>query len=60
MVGRTQSVPEFGPVHTCDSLFLYCSYYEGHTIQQITFPIRVFKLLGVDTIIGITISITLD
>ncbi|KAL2837327.1 nucleoside phosphorylase domain-containing protein [Aspergillus pseudodeflectus] len=26
-------------------------YYEGHGIDQVTFPIRVFKLLGVDTVI---------
>ncbi|PWY71500.1 inosine guanosine and [Aspergillus sclerotioniger CBS 115572] len=26
-------------------------YYEGHSIDHVTFPIRVFKLLGVDTII---------
>ncbi|KAA8643179.1 purine-nucleoside phosphorylase [Aspergillus tanneri] len=26
-------------------------YYEGHTIDKVTFPIRVFKLLGVDTIV---------
>ncbi len=36
-----------------------CSYYEGHTMQTITFPIRVLKLLGVDTIIGITICLAL-
>ena len=28
------------------------SYYEGHSMQSITFPVRVLKLLGVDTIIG--------
>ncbi|PYH98930.1 inosine guanosine and [Aspergillus ellipticus CBS 707.79] len=26
-------------------------YYEGHSIDEVTFPIRVFKLLGIDTII---------
>ncbi|CAL5868842.1 uncharacterized protein PFLUO_LOCUS3069 [Penicillium psychrofluorescens] len=26
-------------------------YYEGHAIDQVTFPVRVFKLLGVDTIV---------
>lgn len=27
-------------------------YYEGHSIQSITFPIRLMKRLGVDTVIG--------
>ena len=28
------------------------SYYEGHSFQNITFPVRVLKLLGVDTLIS--------
>lgn len=28
------------------------SFYEGHSINKITFPIRVLKLLGIDTLIG--------
>ena len=27
------------------------SYYEGHSINKVTFPVRVLKLLGIDTII---------
>ena len=29
-----------------------CSYYEGHSIRDITFYVRLLKLLGVDTLIG--------
>lgn len=28
------------------------SYYEGHSIQDTTFYVRLLKLLGVDTMIG--------
>lgn len=28
------------------------SFYEGHAIDHITLPVRIFKLLGVETMIG--------
>lgn len=36
------------------------SYYEGHSIDSITFPIRVLKLLGVESIIGIVHAVGYD
>jgi purine-nucleoside phosphorylase len=33
------------------SLISY-SFYEGHSIQSVVFPVRVLKLLGVETLIG--------
>ena len=29
-----------------------CSFYEGYSIRDITFPVRVLKLLGIHTLIG--------
>lgn len=50
MVGRTQSVTHCNaPVQEAKCL---SSFYEGYSIDAITFPIRVFKLLGINTLIG--------
>lgn len=35
------------------------SYYEGNSIKEITFPIRLLKRLGVHTIIGPTLQFIL-
>ena len=32
------------------------SFYEGHSITAVTFPVRVLKLLGVETIVGKSLS----
>jgi purine nucleoside phosphorylase len=32
-----------------------CSFYEGHSMDAATFATRVCKLLGVETIIGMSI-----
>jgi purine-nucleoside phosphorylase len=34
-------------------------FYEGHSMQQITFPIRVFHLLGIKTLIGLNLFFAL-
>ena len=28
------------------------SFYEGHSMQKVTLPVRIFKLLGVETVVG--------
>ena len=44
VIGKVDSVPVLamqGRVH----------YYEGYSLEEVTFPIRTFKLLGIDTLI---------
>lgn len=43
-----------------NTYFDWVSYYEGHSIQSITLPVRILKRLGVDIIIGITACLPLD
>ena len=50
MVGRAQSVDH--ALITAEEVLIGFSYYEGHSIQEITFPIRLMKLLGVNSVIG--------
>lgn len=38
-------------------LIFISSYYEGHSIRDITFPVRLLHRLGVKTIIGATVSL---
>ena len=43
-----------------EDLILYLeSYYEGNSVKEITFPIRLLKRLGVHTIIGPTLQFIL-
>src|SRR6185436_10155873 len=44
VIGKVEGVPVLamqGRVH----------YYEGYTLEEVTFPIRTFKLLGIETLI---------
>lgn len=50
MVGRIQSVFP-GSILPVSGLMSFYSYYEGHSMEDVTFPVRVLKLLGVETII---------
>ena len=50
MVGRVQSAGETRRHKV--RLLTKASYYEGHSIQEITFPIRLMKRLGVNTVVG--------
>jgi purine-nucleoside phosphorylase len=57
IVGKIESVPVLamqGRVH----------YYEGYTLEEVTFPVRTFKLLGIKTLVltnaagGINVGLT--
>src|SRR5258705_3753096 len=59
VVGKVDQVPILamqGRVH----------YYEGYTLEEVTFPIRTFKLLGIETLIltnaagGVDVQLTRD
>ena len=54
MIGRVQFVITCSGPSVCKVGSFWCSssFYEGHSIQSITFPIRLMKRLGVDTVIG--------
>ena len=54
MVGRAQSVNTILQTshYNVRSFCSSSSYYEGHSIQGVTFPMRLMKRLGVDTVIG--------
>ena len=54
MIGRIQFVIIYSRGSLCKVGSLQCSssFYEGYSIQSITFPVRVMKRLGVETIIG--------
>lgn len=54
MVGRVQSV-SIALLTVQETLLTFSaksSYYEGHEMRDLTFPIRVLKRLGIDTLIG--------
>ena len=52
MVGRVQLVFDKSMSHSMCGSYSLRSYYEGHSIQSITIPIRLMKRLGVETIVG--------
>ena len=54
MIGRVQFVITYSQplLYRFTTVWCFSSFYEGHSIQSITFPIRLMKRLGVSTIIG--------
>lgn len=54
LVESSQSTNSLRTVAFLDVVKPDDSYYEGHSFQSITFPVRVLKLLGVDTLLSMT------
>lgn len=62
MMGRAQSVQMACFLFQIVELLIISvpSYYEGHSMQDITFPIRLLCQLGVETLIGARALIFID
>jgi hypothetical protein len=50
--GRTSTVSDHDKFGYIGMYVDYASFYEGHSMDKVTFATRVCKLLGVETMIG--------